>query len=123
MTGAITTLMGSGAGPGAGSTTISATNWVDLAATYSAANPPVTILGITVPVSITATKSSAGTLYYQLNGVTVAYTGAFNVRLNDLLAWQVNTVKGVTVAGTISVTNATTATLLQTFNYNVGGGW
>ena len=122
MTGAVLALAGSGVAPGAGSTTLTATTWADIYGTDSAADSPISMLGIGAAVSITATLSSGGTLTYNLNGVPTNYTGAFTVHLNDSLSWGI-AVGHTGQAGTISVTNATTATLLQTFNYSVDSSW
>ena len=122
MTGAVLTLAGSGVAPGSGSVVLSATTWAAIYGTDSASDSPISMLGIGAAVSITATKSSGGTLTYNLNGAPANYTGAFTVHLNDSLSWGI-TVGHTGQAGTISVTNATTATLLQTFNYSVDSSW
>ena len=117
MTGAVLALLGAGSGAGAGVTTPGALSWFDIYATIVGVTNNQTLTLITVPISITAAKTGAGTLYWIKNGAApVAYTGAFSVGAGDTLAWQM---MGGSVSGVVTVTNATTATTLTTFNYTL----
>ena len=119
MTGMVLALATEGTAPGSGSTAPGATSWASIYGTDVAYDSPVTITGITVPISITASKSSTnGTILYQLNGNPYTYTGAFTVHPGDYLAWGISCAHIGTV-GTLTVTNATTSTVLEAISYAV----
>ena len=117
MTGAVMTLAGAGAGASSGTTLPGAMAWANAYGVLYAPTNTLTFTLITVPISITAALSSGGVLYYTKNGAApVAYTGAFNVSVGDTLSWAIS---GNGVAGTATITNATRASVMSTFNYTV----
>ena len=116
MTGAVlATLIAPGVGGGGGVVTPSpAPVWSDISGALAGATQIATILGITAPISLSATKTGGGGLSYVLNGTFVSYTGAFTVHVGDSLGW---TVFGAG-AGTVTVLNqANTGATLATFTY------
>jgi len=116
MTGAVLMLAGAGAGAVGGITTPAAVSWYDIYATIVGVTNVQTITAITVPISITASRTGTGLFSYVKNGTVYPYTGAFGVSPGDALAWQMS---GSSVSGVVTVTNATTSTTLATFNYTL----
>ena len=117
MTGAVMTLAGAGGGASSGVTLPGAMAWSNIYGILYGSTNTLTFTLITVAISITAGLSSTGVLYYTKNGAApVAYTGAFNVVVGDTLSWAV---QGSGVAGVVTVTNATRASVMSTFNYTV----
>lgn len=90
--------------------------WADIYVHTFGSDAPVTIAGITVPISISMSRTGSGTIYYGLNGSFTNYSAPFTVNAGDLLQWGA---KGSGTSGAITVTNATTSTVLDTINYTV----
>ena len=85
-----------------------------------------TIQGISNSISISLANSGAGTLLYSLNGYATYYTGAFTVRVGDILAFAI-AVGLAAESGAITVTNvsnagATLATIPYVVKSSGGGG-
>jgi hypothetical protein len=86
-----------------------------------------TISGISNQISISLTATGGGVLLYNLNGYSTYYTGAFTVRVGDILSFTV-IVGNSAESGTVTVTNVSNASAtLATFTYVVrssgsGGG-
>jgi len=111
------TLGGGAAGSSGGVVTPGATICAPIYGQDTAYDSPITITTITVPISVTASLTGAGAvLHYQLNGVMKTYAGAFTVNPGDYLSWGVSC-GHAGASGTITVTNATTSTVLQSFAY------
>jgi hypothetical protein len=109
-----------GGGGGGGGTTLDPLHWTNITGSFAGATNTQTISGITNPVSLSVVITGGATLRYDLNGTYANYTGAFNVVATDTLSWLVVSV-GSAHAGTITVTNATTSTVVATISYSVSG--
>ena len=120
MTGAILATLGSsGVGGGSGVVTPSPVLvWSDISGSLGGTTQVLTIAGITVPISISATKTGAAALYYNLNGAFLPYTGTFVVHVGDTLSWTLFSAG----AGTVTVLNPSNGgALLATFTYTLSG--
>lgn len=121
MAGAILALTGAGGGAGGGGGTLGALGWGPIFGAQAASNPALTISGITGTHSLQAALSSRGGLGYTHNGAYAAYAGAFTVVAGDTLGWTVtNPFKGE-IAGTVTVTDATTGQVIGVFAYDLTG--
>jgi hypothetical protein len=110
-------LVAGGAASGS-SGTAGAVSWANIFGLESGANAPQTLSGITGSITVSAAITGEGILGYILAGVWSAYTGAFVWPEGEALSWSVQT-DGSTVSGSITVTNATDMTTLDTFTYFV----
>ncbi len=120
MTGAIAALVSNGAGGGGGGIVApAALSWNDIYGEDSGSTQTCVITGITSPIQIAATKTGGAQLAYILNGTYAAYVGAFRVNPNDALGWSAISTSTADQSGVVTVTNTTTGTTLDTFNYTV----
>jgi hypothetical protein len=95
-----------GGGSGGGIVTPSPTPaWTAIAGVDDASSNNQTIAGISAPMSIGATITGSGVLFYTRNGAPFVYTGAFTVHNADVIAWSVSTPGTNRVSGTITVLN------------------
>ena len=110
-----------GGGGGGGGDVPDALNWIDIYGVSYGATDTLTVSGITVPISISVTKSGSGTLSYSLNGTVFGYTGAFLVHVGDTLAWIMTTAT-IPRSGTLTVVNVTdSSTTLKVINFSLSG--
>ena len=101
--------------------TPSAVNWANIGPTSSpGSNANQTISGIDTTISISASLSGPGNLFYDLSGAGfVAYTAPFGVTNGQTLRWQVTSDLG-NVTGTATITNDSDGSAtLDTFAYDV----
>ena len=122
MSGAILATFGPGGGVGGGAAPVITPNpallWSDVSGSLVAATQALSVLAITVPISITMTKTGGGTVYYNRNGGSTLYTGAVTVNAGDTLGWSIFGAG----AGTVTVRNQTNAgAVLATFTYVISG--
>jgi hypothetical protein len=122
MTGAVMALAAGGASGAGGVTTPGALAWSAIYDTDSGTSNTQAFTLLTSPISVTASLSGGGTLYYNLNGSYQAYTGAFIVHAGDTLSWTIS-VGHLPKSGNLTVTNATTSTTLATIAYFVDSSW
>ena len=122
MTGAVMALAAGGASGAGGVTTPGALAWGAIYDTDSGTSNTQAFTLLTSPISVSASLSGGGTLYYNLNGSYQAYTGAFTVHAGDTLSWTI-TVGHVAKTGNLTVTNVTTTTTLATIAYFVDSSW
>jgi hypothetical protein len=120
MSGALMLLASGNGGASPGGTTLDPLHWTNITGSFAGATNTQTISGISAPVSISVAITGGAALRYALNGAYANYTGAFNVVATDTLSWLVVSGGGAR-AGTITVTNATSATVVATINYSVSG--
>ena len=100
--------------------------WINIFGVDSATTNSQTISGITSPITISLANSGSGALFYGVNGVWTFYTGAFTVRVGDILAFSIS-VGNAAESGAITVTNvsngsATLATIAYVVKSSGGGG-
>lgn len=107
-----------GAGAGGGVVISPAPVWPNISDAIIGATGDQTISGISVPVSLTATMTGGGVLYYSLNdGTVINYAGAFTVHNGDKLNWLV---AGSGVSGSVTVNNQSNGgATVATFTYVV----
>lgn len=118
MSGALLALAGA-SGAGGSSGTPGAVTWSNIFCQGGGSTNSQTLSGITGALTITAANSGASALYYQLNGVSTAYAGAFAWPEGQTLNWSVSGVG----SGTVSVTYRG-GVALTSFTYvvkNAGG--
>jgi hypothetical protein len=124
VTGAVLAGLAGGVAPGGGTITPAAVSWTNIYDTDIGSTNVQTLSGFTAPISVTATRTGMGKIYYSLNGGYALYTGAFTVNHGDTLAWTMTTLGVGTgnVSGVLTVTNATASTTLQAISYTVIDG-
>ena len=125
MTGAVLAGLAGGMAPGGGTITPTPTpNWTNIYDTDVGSTNAQTLTGFTAPISITASRTGNGKIYYSLNGGYALYTGAFTVNAGDVLVWTMTTlgINTGNVSGVLTVTNATASATLQAINYTVIDG-
>jgi hypothetical protein len=97
---------GSGGGGTAGGTVSpNALAWTSIAGVDDGSSNNQTISGISAPMSIAATITGSGVLFYTQNGAPYVYGGAFTVHNGDVIGWSVSTPGASRVSGTITVLN------------------
>ena len=122
MTGSIAAILSAGGTTpiGAGGAVVpTSLAWNDIYGEDSGSTQSLVISGTTAPISVGASRTGGGILGYALNGAYLSYTETFTVNPNDSLQWIISIVGTVEKAGVVTVTNVTTSTVLDTFNYNV----
>jgi hypothetical protein len=122
VSGALAALTGAsiaGAGSSGSPGTVS---WGPMYGTDTVASNTQALTGFTGVISISAALSGGGTLYVTQNGALSPYTGAFPVRPNDAISWTIAVGK-FSRTGTLTVTNATASTTLQTIAYSINTSW
>ncbi len=87
--------------------------WGDIDAVSGGSTNQVTLTGITGVMSVSAAITGASTLYYTLGDVNALYAGPFGWPEGQTLLWYVIGPG----SGTITVTNASTDTELDSFTY------
>ncbi|MGH7022114.1 MAG: hypothetical protein ACREEB_00835 [Caulobacteraceae bacterium] len=125
MSGALDLMLGGKGGGGGGGGSPGALDWNDILGPASGGigvNNYQTISGITGAMTIAATITGLGKIFYNLNGVLNWYngglgTGPFNVMNADVLSWGAEASGGVWTSGTVTVLNG--ATTLDSFTYLV----
>jgi hypothetical protein len=127
MSGAMLALAGAGAAGGY-SGSPGAISWSNLTGIGGSSTNSVTLSGVTGAMSVTASQTGLGYLYYTVgSGALTRYAGAFLWPEGETLTWTM-TAAGGSVSGTVSVTDATTSTSLGSFTYvltspgGLGGG-
>ncbi len=111
---------GGGGGGGGFGNHPNALAWSNVFGATSASTQVLTIVGVgggTAP--ITVTNSGSATLFYTQNGVSMAYTGSFNVSDADTLGWWLLNLTIGTKSGTITVSSG--AFIVGTYNYVITG--
>lgn len=97
-----------------------ALNWSAISGVDFASTNVQTISGLNGPISVAASHTGAGLLFYALNGLFNVYSGPFTVRNGDVLAWTVETSDSRRVAGTVTVSDVSAAGgILASFAYAV----
>jgi hypothetical protein len=121
VTGAIAALVSNGVigGGSVGSVAPAAISWNDIYGEDSGSTQTALITGITAPIQLAASKTGGAELAYILNGIYVAYRGAFAVYPNDALGWSTISTSTADQSGVVTVTNVTSGTTLDTFNYTI----
>lgn len=122
MTGAIAVLLSNGSAGAGGSGNIltpSTLSWNDIYGEDSGSTQSSLVAGITSPIQVAANKTGGAQLAYILNGAYGAYAGAFTVHPNDTLGWATTSTSTADQSGVVTVTNTTTGTTLDTFNYTI----
>ncbi len=107
MTGVIAATAGTGGGTSTvGGTVVPNTlAWTSIVGDDAASSNNQTISGISAPMSMAATITGSGELYYVQNGTTFNYTGAFTAHNGDVIAWGVELPGTIRAAGTVTVLN------------------
>ena len=122
MSGAIAATLG-GVTPSNGSATgaavAGALAWNDIYGEDSGSTQALTVTGLAGPMQIVAARTGSGLLSYILNGAYAGYTGAFTVNTNDLLAWAISVTGAADRSGVVTVSDASTSAVLDSFNYSV----
>lgn len=121
MTGALAALMAKPPETSGGTTAPTGTDWRNVFGQSLASTQILTMAGFTATITITAAITGGAGLAYVKNGVARAYTGAFTVVAGDTLGWQVSNYGMTQQSGTVTVTNATVSTTMDTFNYVLVG--
>lgn len=124
MSGALAAIAATGAGAGGGSggadVTPNALNWSSISSTYIGSNETLTIGGINATITLSVVATGAGDIYYSKNGVTTLCGATMTVANGDTLAWLAGASGGVTVSGTVTITNLSDAgAAIDSFNYDV----
>ena len=106
MTGVIAVAGIGGAPATSGGTVIpNALAWTSIVGDDAASSNNQTISGISAPMSMAATITGSGELYYVQNGTTFDYTGAFTAHNGDVISWGVELPGTTRSAGTVTVLN------------------
>ncbi len=118
MSGIIDVLAAAGQALGSGGTPTTP-DWTGIYGFDVAYTNNATMAGYTGSISISASRTGSGTLYYVLNGSSFLYTGAITVPVGATLGWGISIPGSVTCSGTITVTDNTNSTTLATIAYTV----
>lgn len=106
MSGAVILTAGMAQTAGGGGTVIpNPLEWTDAFGSVVASTNVQTVSGISVPISVLASKSGGGVLHYAQNGTGAAYVGPILVNPGDTLVWTIFNVGSLSVSGTITITN------------------
>lgn len=101
---------------------VATVHWANIFGAGSGSTNKQTLSGFTGAISVSATLSAGGTLYYNLNGTVKAYTGAFAVHPGDVLAWTIS-VNTTQASGNLTVTDVTHSATIQVVPYVIITTW
>ncbi len=87
--------------------------WGNINSVSGGATNQVTLSGVTGSMSVSAAITGGGVLYYVLGDVNAPYAGPFSWPEGQTLLWYIIGAG----SGTVTVTNASTDTQLESFTY------